>query len=114
MGAGAASILVDLVLSTGSSRNSVGNASASFEVIADDANTLTKNVVIDLIIGASNLYGSWSSGRCSVGGSLRSNSSSLFRSISKGVRSCTAAAIDVLVGLVLHSVDAAAGYWHAL
>lgn len=54
LSAGTPSILVDLILTANGSRIAISNTVASLEVISDDADALTENIVVDLIIGTSN------------------------------------------------------------
>lgn len=114
LGAGAASILIDLVLSAGGGGDSIGNAVAAFEVISDETDALTEDVVVDLIIGTGDLDGRRTGSWDGVCGRLRSSSHSVGRSVTKRVRALGASSIDVLVGLVLHGIVGAAGDWDAL
>lgn len=54
LSAGASSILVDLILTANGSRIAISNTVTSLKVISDDADALTENIVVDLIIGTSN------------------------------------------------------------
>jgi hypothetical protein len=76
LSAGASSILVDLILTTNGSRIAISNTVASLEVISDDADTLTENIIVYLIIGTGN------GNRC--GTCSRSNIVAILRSRSNG------------------------------
>lgn len=67
--AGTAAILVDLVLAASGSGYSIGHAVTTLEVVPDDADALTEDVVVDLVEGAGDLDGRGTrGGRYVVGG----------------------------------------------
>ena len=65
--ADAAAILINIVPAAGGSVDAVGHAVGAFEVEPDEADALTEDVVVDLVIGTVNLCGYGVSGR-GVGG----------------------------------------------
>lgn len=54
LSAGTPSILVDLILTANGSRIAINNTVTSLKVISNDADALTENIVVDLIIGTGN------------------------------------------------------------
>lgn len=78
-------------------------------MVADDADALTEDVVVDLIIGAGDLDGGGSSSGRGVGGAGGSSSDSRGGAVTKGVAALGSGPVGVLVGLVLQGVVGACG-----